>query len=333
MRHLKYFGLVTALCLGLSAFAADTIVQPLTNGAAPAVLLAGGKLAPVQIVMTTDGAGNLTPAANAAGDASSAAINAKLPPATGLVQAFGRFVASGPVSNGETATVTIGAHQEVVTFVSGAPANGNESSLAGDPVQNFANALTALFAVSELTAVKENPTTVLVTAGTNFPGTAGNGVLRLQEASGLTVSNVDGSGYAQNGTSGTSALASQATLATRASEATLSALNAKFSSYQQPALYSVTGAGAVVEMAAAPAKYFSIQVNGVGGTPTAWDVRLECSLDGLAWTQVVQHTNADGIGTTKPLATAFPCLKMRANVAGLTLAPASSIGVGILGLQ
>lgn len=333
MRGVTWIFLILAATLGLQSFAADVVVAPTLSGSSPHVELAGGKLAPISVVMTTDGAGNLVPSATSSGDTNTAAINAKLPAATGSVQAFGRFVASGLVSNGETATLTIGAHSELVTFVTGAPANGNQSSLTGDPVQNFANVLTALFSAAELTAVKENPTTVLVTAGSTYPGTAGNGSLRLQESSGLTLSDVDGSGYAQNGSNGTSALASQATLATRASETTLAAFSAKTASYQQSAPYTVTGAGTTVDMTAAPAKYFTIQVIGVGGTPTAWDVRLECSLEGTSWTQVLQHTNVDGNGLTKPLAIPFPCLRMRANIAGLTLAPAAAIGVGILGVQ
>lgn len=75
-------------------------------------------------------------------------------------------------------------------------------------------------------------------------------------------------------------------------------------------------------------QYAAFQVVGVGGTPTTWDVRLEGSLDGTNWTQIMAHTTATGnavvaFGGANP----YPVRYVRVNVNGLTLAPATSINV------
>ena len=115
-------------------------------------------------------------------------------------QAFGDFVVVGVVSAGQTLTVKIGGQTEVFTAVSGAPANANQISLSGDPLVNTASAINSKFSAANGQAQKYSPTVVRVTLGSNYVGTAGNGILQLVSGSpGISVANVDGSGFAQNG--------------------------------------------------------------------------------------------------------------------------------------
>lgn len=119
------------------------------------------------------------------------------------VQALGRYVVSGVVADGETWTITIGAHTEVFTFRDSASL-ANDISLVGDGVQNAATVIATRFTSAEIVPTKENATTVLLTAGSSYVGTAGNGSLRLQETCpNIVATNVDGSGYAQNGVDAT----------------------------------------------------------------------------------------------------------------------------------
>lgn len=115
-------------------------------------------------------------------------------------QAYGRYVAGGPVAEGETFTIQIGAHIETLTFTA-SPSGPNDVDLnAPDPIQATVDAINGLFMPSELEATKENATTILVTAGSDYPGPSGNGALRLQEnCANITTQDVDGSGFAQNG--------------------------------------------------------------------------------------------------------------------------------------
>lgn len=71
---------------------------------------------------------------------------------------------------------------------------------------------------------------------------------------------------------------------------------------------------------------FAIQVVGVGGTPTSWDVRLEGTVDGANWTELMLHVTVDGNGTLKfSGANRYPVDAVRFRVNGLTIAPATDI--------
>lgn len=100
--------------------------------------------------------------------------------------------------------------------------------------------------------------------------------------------------------------------------------------------YAATGNGVTVNVSAAPLKQFAVSVKGTGGAATAWDVRLEGSLDGTNWTQIIQHTNTlDSDGSTKPqlAGIATPLLFFRSRCAGLTLGvSATDVVVTILGM-
>ena len=46
-------------------------------------------------------------------------------------------------------------------------------------------------------------------------------------------------------------------------------------------------------------KSFALQVKCTGAAATSWDIRLEGSLDGVNFTQLIQHQQTDTDGTTK----------------------------------
>lgn len=81
-------------------------------------------------------------------------------------------------------------------------------------------------------------------------------------------------------------------------------------------------------------KHFSIQVDQTG-VVTLWDVRLEGSLDGTTFTQILQHTNATGTGVTvwQAAGLAQPVLYIRARCAGLTLGAGTNVIAKILATQ
>jgi len=83
-----------------------------------------------------------------------------------------------------------------------------------------------------------------------------------------------------------------------------------------------------------PCAAFAILVKGTGGTPTIWDIRLEGSLDGTNYQQILAHTNATGDGVTLfSGATLSPCLWIRSRSAGaITLGTASAVAATILGI-
>ncbi len=124
------------------------------------------------------------------------------------VQAFARYVVSGLVSPGETFIITYDPagvpHAETITFVLGAPANGNQVSLnIGDALQNTVDAINALFTAAELVALKENATTIKITVGSNFIGLASTGKVKLEETCpNIAVTDADGAGLVQGGADG-----------------------------------------------------------------------------------------------------------------------------------
>lgn len=98
--------------------------------------------------------------------------------------------------------------------------------------------------------------------------------------------------------------------------------------------FTATGNGTTVNKSTAPVKKFGLQVKGTGGVPTSWDVKLEGSLDGTSFTEILDHPTAIGDGIIMWSGVLdSPCLYFRSRVAALTLGPASNIVVTILGME
>ena len=97
---------------------------------------------------------------------------------------------------------------------------------------------------------------------------------------------------------------------------------------------TATGSTSSVDVSDAPMSIWSLQVKGVGASPTLWEVNLEGSLDGVNFSTILSHTTliGDGInlfsGTTLFLAKYY-----RITVAVLTLGPATSITASVIGRQ
>lgn len=85
-----------------------------------------------------------------------------------------------------------------------------------------------------------------------------------------------------------------------------------------------------------PTKYYSLQVKASTGAATAWDVRLEGSLDGANWTGILAHSTADGDGTVKVSTNPviFPAAWVRTRLNSLTFgSSATRLTVRVLGTQ
>lgn len=97
--------------------------------------------------------------------------------------------------------------------------------------------------------------------------------------------------------------------------------------------YTVTGNGTTVSVLTTPVQAFGIQIKGTTAPATTWDVRLEGSLDGTNFSQIIAHTNTDGDGAVKWTGTTLsPSLYYRSRCSGLVLGAASNIVVTILGV-
>lgn len=96
--------------------------------------------------------------------------------------------------------------------------------------------------------------------------------------------------------------------------------------------YTVTGNGVTITVTSAPLTVFSVQVKGTGAVPTSWDVRLEGSLDGTNFSQILAHTTATGDGAVLWSGSVLsPSLYIRSRAAGLVLGSATNIVTTILG--
>lgn len=96
--------------------------------------------------------------------------------------------------------------------------------------------------------------------------------------------------------------------------------------------YTIAANGTAVDRSTSPLKNFSISVKGTGAVPTAWNVRLEISLDGVNFTTLITHTEADLDGATKVSANAAT-LYFRSRLASVTLGTATNIIVQIVGMN
>ena len=96
----------------------------------------------------------------------------------------------------------------------------------------------------------------------------------------------------------------------------------------QVSSFTAAGAGMAVDASGRGLSSYSLQVVGLGATPTSWDVRLEGSIDNLNWTPLIQHTENSPNGS---LVTSGPnimlCLYARVKVAELTKGSATGIKV------
>jgi hypothetical protein len=99
------------------------------------------------------------------------------------------------------------------------------------------------------------------------------------------------------------------------------------------AAFAAIGIGDVIDVSSTPQRTFALQVKGSGAAPTSWDVRLEGSLDGVNFTQIIQHTQVDGDGVVKwGGSDPHPSLFWRVRVAALSLGPAADIVVTSMGV-
>jgi len=116
-----------------------------------------------------------------------------------------------------------------------------------------------------------------------------------------------------------------------ATEATLATLaTPKFFSRQDT--FTGTGVGATLNATLAPCNAFSIQVLSVGGLATAWVITLEGSLDNVTFTTLLTHVTVTGDGVILSSGAALTPVKyFRSRVFSVTLAPATSLTVNILG--
>jgi len=97
--------------------------------------------------------------------------------------------------------------------------------------------------------------------------------------------------------------------------------------------YTVAGNGVAVDLTANPLGDFGLQAVQTG-TVTSWDVRLEGSIDGTNYTQIVAHTNVDGSGVVKwSGASRSPSRYMRSRAAGLVLGAGTNVIAYILGQE
>jgi len=97
--------------------------------------------------------------------------------------------------------------------------------------------------------------------------------------------------------------------------------------------FIVAGNGGTIDTSLAPLKVFSLNVKGVGGTPTAWAVVLEGSLDGVNWTTILTHNQLTPLGQTiSSGSNNDPSLFFRSRCISVTLGTASAITATILGV-
>lgn len=97
-------------------------------------------------------------------------------------------------------------------------------------------------------------------------------------------------------------------------------------------IYTTTANGVTVDTSTSPLSTYSIQVKGTGAGATTWDIRLEGSLDGVNFSQILQHTNTTGDGAVLWIgSSSAPSLYFRSRCAGLVLGGASNVVVTILG--
>jgi hypothetical protein len=95
--------------------------------------------------------------------------------------------------------------------------------------------------------------------------------------------------------------------------------------------HTVVGSGSITTLDA-PLRSWTIVVVGTTAPATLWDVTLEGSLDGVKFSDMLNHTSLTGDGQHLFSGTTlFPALYIRTTVNTLTLGPATDIVVTVLG--
>lgn len=102
--------------------------------------------------------------------------------------------------------------------------------------------------------------------------------------------------------------------------------------------YTGVGNGTAVDVSVKPCSKYALQVKGAGATPTVWTVRLEGSLDGTTYTEIMRHSSANPVGNNADGATVWveagPFLYFRSRCSDtLTLGSATNIVATIVGMQ
>ena len=102
----------------------------------------------------------------------------------------------------------------------------------------------------------------------------------------------------------------------------------------RPDTYTVAGNGATIDVSSLPLSVFAVQVKGTGAAASAWNVRLEGSLNNTEFSTILTHTEVTGDGVVLYSgSTLSPSLYVRSRVASITLGSATDIVVTILGTQ
>lgn len=351
MRNVTIVFLAVAVALGLQSFAADVVVAPISSGSSPHVQLDSGKLAPVNVVMTTNGSGGLIPVGSGGGGGVPAEA---LPPSTPAVQAFGDFSLGNGSTDGDTFTLTVGPHSETLTYKT-TPVDPNDIQSGPSELGDTITRLEELFTPAEIVPSMEAPEVIRITAGTDYPGAAGNSDITLAVTGvEFTLSNTGPMGELLDGADAIvgklASLAKQPTIGT-AGAPSADVLTVQGAPGMAPVVvetglrsnspganFDAPGTGVAIGSATSGMKHYSIRVKSNGpGVATAWDVRLECSIGDdesieADYAQVIAHTQADLDGTIKANPTPFPCRFIRARVHSLTLGTATDLTVNILGM-
>jgi len=102
--------------------------------------------------------------------------------------------------------------------------------------------------------------------------------------------------------------------------------------------YTGTGNGTAVDVSTKPCSKFALQLKGTGAAASVWTVRLEGSLDGTNYYEVMRHASTNPIGNNADgeivWCTAGPFLYFRSRCSDtLTLGSATNIVVTIVGMQ
>ena len=97
--------------------------------------------------------------------------------------------------------------------------------------------------------------------------------------------------------------------------------------------FTVAGDGAIVDTSLRPLSVFSLTVSGEDQAAESWDVRLEGSLDGTNFTEILRHTHLTGdLQTMYSGSNRNPCLFFRSRCVDVVIGSATSIKATILGV-
>jgi hypothetical protein len=97
---------------------------------------------------------------------------------------------------------------------------------------------------------------------------------------------------------------------------------------------SSLGPSVATDVSDRPMSSFTLQVVGVPSPATLWEIVLEGSIDGVTFSEIMKHTT--NVGDGKNLysgTTLFPVNYFRVNTTILTLGPATSLTVNLLGTE